>query len=212
MKIIDCFIETMAFTLHFTKHSETQQYQYDEMVLQYESLIEHAKKMVLKESNSTEAWDKSLFAICAWVDEKILLSNWHDREKWQRNPLQREYFRTTQAGEKFFEIYDSLDTHAERQIKEVFNYCIKLGFLGKNFHNPSVKSVSAKQETSIEFIEHNDLFPEAHQQENYAAKQKTGLGLRATLLITSFIAIIGLGVLDFAYKALLDGQVSGYFK
>src|SRR5437016_3480147 len=42
------------------------------------------------------------YAVVAFVDDRILKSNWPGRADWQAHPLQLQFFREYTAGENFF--------------------------------------------------------------------------------------------------------------
>ncbi len=75
------------------------------------------------------------FALVAFVDETMLSpkNNFPQREEWERNPLQLEYFKEHLAGVKFFERLDHLLANIERDADavEVYYLCLLLGFKGK---------------------------------------------------------------------------------
>ena len=48
------------------------------------------------------ARDAASFAAMAYVDELVLCSTWAEKPRWQAMPLQREHYRTTNAGAEFY--------------------------------------------------------------------------------------------------------------
>ncbi|MDR1777095.1 MAG: DotU family type IV/VI secretion system protein [Desulfovibrio sp.] len=102
------------------------------------------------------------FAVCAFVDETLLSSQWSGREEWMRSPLQLVRHDTATAGEDFYRILDSLLQKAEelmpfgmttpgnqdkpvppdandaqrqslKSVLEVFALCLARGFTGMLF-------------------------------------------------------------------------------
>ncbi len=73
------------------------------------------------------------YAFCATIDEIILMSPFHVRESWQRQPLQLQFFGEQLAGEQFFVKLEALRREgvARLQILEVFHMCLLMGFQGK---------------------------------------------------------------------------------
>ncbi len=218
MKIIDCFTEIMAFTLHFMEKVDQTQPKYNEISDKYKQLIIDSRSLINDEDLLFNDWERSLFAVCAWIDEKILFSNWQEKELWQLNPLQKEYFRTTQAGEKFYEVLERFDPVVDKQVIEVFNYCIKLGFQGKHFDNKLKPQLAANQNLLVNYSgeESKDegiIFPDAYSNVKTSLPKKSHrFGSNMVLLVTFLIALVGLGMLDAVYNVLLNNQLAGYFK
>jgi pSer/pThr/pTyr-binding forkhead associated (FHA) protein len=73
--------------------------------------------------------DHAIFALCAWIDEKILSSKWEGRNQWLKELLQRRLYKTANAGEEFVSRLDRLSPQ-QREVREVFTYCLSLGFAG----------------------------------------------------------------------------------
>lgn len=73
------------------------------------------------------------FAFCALVDEVVLMSNLQLRDAWGRRPLQLQFFGEHLAGERFFELLESIRQAgvAKLQVLEVFHVCLLLGFQGR---------------------------------------------------------------------------------
>lgn len=216
MNTTDRFSELMAYTLYFIKDTEKNQPPYDFIYNEFTKLIINSREKVKEDPYLFQYWEKSLFAVCAWVDEQVLLSNWQNKELWQLNPLQNKYFKTRNAGEEFFEIMERLDPVADAPVIEVYNYCIKLGFKGKYF-NPVLQT---------KLVEHNGvdgsdvllidnvsmLFPKAYSnQERKKRRRKLRLSSEFILLIIAITLGICLVLLGEFYQTVLDNQVIRLF-
>ena len=67
----------------------------------------------------------------AFIDERILKSNWLGRAEWMKNPLQLELFGEYTAGENFFTRMRALLNRREWSASlEVYYLCLGLGFHG----------------------------------------------------------------------------------
>ncbi|MDR0826965.1 MAG: DotU family type IV/VI secretion system protein [Desulfovibrio sp.] len=94
------------------------------------------------------------FAVCAFMDEALLSSDWSGRKDWMTRPLQLERHGTGTAGEEFFTVLDLLLEQSEsgflpnaatpeqspRQRSlaatlEVFALCLMHGFTGMYFQD-----------------------------------------------------------------------------
>lgn len=70
------------------------------------------------------------FALVAWADETILLSDWSGRDEWLREPLQLQIFRTNRAGDEFYDHLAALRPE-QNLAREVYFLCLCLGFEGR---------------------------------------------------------------------------------
>lgn len=77
---------------------------------------------------SEESFKQARFAVLSWVDETVFNSNWPHRAEWQY--LMLTYYRTSNAGEEFFQHLDRLRPQ-DNQIREIYYLCLSLGFQGK---------------------------------------------------------------------------------
>lgn len=69
------------------------------------------------------------FALTAWTDEVVNLSEWNGTVEWERNPLQLQIFGTRRAGLEFYERLEKLRPENAAAL-EVYFYCLALGYQG----------------------------------------------------------------------------------
>lgn len=74
--------------------------------------------------------DAARFALVAWIDETILLTNWPGQGDWIQDLLQTRLFATNKAGDEFFQRLESLPPNFNHA-REVFFLCLVMGFEGK---------------------------------------------------------------------------------
>src|SRR3989442_9695308 len=68
-------------------------------------------------------------ALVLFEDEMVSASTWSGRDQWDAQSLEQERFKSSLAGQKFFENIDALrDSH--RQVLEIYYLCLTLGFEG----------------------------------------------------------------------------------
>ncbi len=71
------------------------------------------------------------YALVAFVDDRILKSNWPGRAEWQAHPLQLQFFREYTAGENFFARMRALVQRGQPTwALEAYYLCVALGFAG----------------------------------------------------------------------------------
>ena len=133
MRIVDCFIELLAYVAYFLKTVKTRQPAFDQVKADIERLVSQADTCLQEKGIPKEENDQARFAIFAWIDEVILSSPWNEKEKWQGQQLQRTYFQTADAGEVFFERLNMLGPH-QNHVREVYYLCLAMGFTGRYIH------------------------------------------------------------------------------
>lgn len=77
-----------------------------------------------------EEVEEARFALVAWADEVILRSTWSGRDQWEGHTLQMQLYRTSKAGNEFYDHLARLrpDQNAAR---EVYFLVLALGFQGQ---------------------------------------------------------------------------------
>ena len=172
MRLTDCFIDIVAYVAYFTKRAATKQFGFDQVKADIQRLLSESQNKMTQGNFSQEDYDLARFAIVAWVDETILNSDWEEKNRWQREQLQRIYYQTTDAGEIFFERLNSIGIH-QRDVREVYYLCLAMGFSGRYIHEgddylleqltTSNLKLLMGSSVGIPSLEKRDLFPEAYQ-------------------------------------------------
>jgi type IV/VI secretion system ImpK/VasF family protein len=76
------------------------------------------------------------FALVAWIDEVIHRSNWPGRAEWAAEPLQKRLYRTSRAGNEFYEHLQRLRPDQLR-VREIYLLVLTLGFEGQYSDQPA---------------------------------------------------------------------------
>jgi type VI secretion system protein ImpK len=87
-----------------------------------------------REAGFPGEWVESAkYALCAFLDESILVSILPFREEWSAKPLQLELFGEHLAGEGFFQRLTEMGRRMTEmeQVIEVYYLCLSLGFEGR---------------------------------------------------------------------------------
>lgn len=215
MPLSDFFMPVIAYMLYFLKTVERQQPVYDQVKADISRLLAQAEEAVRKGLVSPEDFEAGRFAVCAWIDEAILNSNWPQKQQWQREQLQRLYYQTTEAGEEFFERLNVLGLH-QREVREVYYLCLALGFMGR-FHQPGdevlleqLKNSNLKILTGsslgLPTVEGKQLFPESYPGETIGPSAATKKSSFPLLTVVGILApIVLFGALYFIYRFILKG-------
>lgn len=224
MRLADCFSELMAYTVCLLKEIHGGQPSYSEVAERYEKLVDRARMAKDRAGFSDMDWKECFFAVCAWIDEMILCSDWPDREKWQERQLQHSFLGTTNAGQEFFDHLALLSPKAS-DIREVYDLCLSMGFKGRYFmpeDKDALKEINQSNYAVLtegsrggeiaslgEFTEIQHLFPEAYAVETKKGERSFGL-----LLLACFFAAVPVFVFVVLYmffQGQLSWIVSNYF-
>jgi type VI secretion system protein ImpK len=93
-----------------------------------EQTSDKARAARVPEEDITEA----RYALVAFLDEKILTSEWPGKQAWQARPLQLVYFNENTAGEGFFlRLHELENTPRRAHVLQIYYLCLALGFRGQ---------------------------------------------------------------------------------
>src|SRR5690242_19865757 len=135
MRLIDCYAETLI-RLHgrFAEGADLTGLVYDTFRAEVAAKLKACDRAAQEAGLNERARDAARFAAVAWVDELVLVSAWAEKPRWQQMPLQREYFRTTNAGAEFYARLEALgEDESGRAACELYYFCMALGFRGRYF-------------------------------------------------------------------------------
>lgn len=159
------------------------------------------------------------FAVCAWVDEKIVSSQMPQRLQWHSMELQRVFFQTTNAGEEFFTCLISLKS-SQLAVLEVYSLCLCLGFQGKytsHFENEELLSIRRAVARGVlgrspELSETQNMYLMAQAypgKEKPAAARSGDTALKIAIAVVPLVLFIGMYVV---FNRLLENLMQGLFK
>lgn len=132
--IVDCVTDLFSYTYHMIDQLQGTDIPYADVDAIYTLLIRRARDSAGSAGIVRKKVDTALFAVVAWVDETILAADWAGKQEWANSPLQRKHFNTTNAGIEFFTKMESLKPD-EKDILEVYDYCLASGFKGRLFES-----------------------------------------------------------------------------
>ena len=171
--LADGFIELFAFVQDFRRSAGSRQPSYDTVRGDILRLLKQSEAFPAKGGCSWDEYDAARFAVCAWVDERVMAAGWDQSARWRAEPLQRLYYGTTEAGEKFFDRLRQMGA-AQNAVREVYFLCLALGFEGRYGGPDSVMTLhelktqnlrllfdGAAETPTVAFLERERLFPDA---------------------------------------------------
>ena len=178
MRLTDIFMELLAYVAYFNKSVAARQPSYDQVKADITRLMSDIEIRIGQTNIPPDDYDLARFAVVAWVDETLLSSQWQDKDKWQKESLQRLYYQTADAGEIFFDRLNALGLH-QRDVREVYYLCLAMGFKGRFIHEgddyllDQLKTSNLKLLTGtsvgIPNLEMGNFFPEAFPVEAEAS-------------------------------------------
>lgn len=216
MRLIDCYAELLAYAACLTGESPGNEIPYDEARARFDELCGRAEALKSREKFPEEQWKRGLFAVCALIDETILCSDWPGRNSWLVAQLQHRFFNTANAGEEFFEHLGALSPD-DTQVREVYAYCLAMGFKGKYFRPedaPQLEEIAManrgllEREGTAEGIPH--MFPDAYGAEK-KGQRKGRLADSVFTIIIGIIPVIIFIWLFFFYNNMLQRLLASYF-
>ncbi len=155
MRMIDCFFQVLADTVELVnkiKNGESPEYETARLIIE-RSISEHSSDF-FRGGYSEEQYNLTKYAVLAFIDEAILSSSWEHKSLWKNEMLQIEHFHTVNAGEQFFDNLNNLNpvNPAEKDIREVYYYCLILGFKGKYYHKDNKYKLDEIKETNLNLL------------------------------------------------------------
>jgi len=218
MRLSDTFMELMSFTAHLMRRIERgESATYADVSSLYDVLYQRAREQGQTGGYSDEDISEAWFAVCAWIDEMLLCSEWPEKDQWEGRQLQRIHFQTVNGGEEFFSRLQDLPLE-KGQVREVYLYCLAMGFKGRFFSPEDEMKLARIKEDQMLMIrdpeEINDaptLFSEAYNLSEVPEKRmKWRFGLSWVHLLIIAVSVLLLGALFSTYRYILDDLVNMY--
>ena len=183
MRLIDCFVESIAYLLETLDEVENgQQPSYEVVRSKIIKLLDNKAMAMSQGSYTSDHYQDALFAVAAFIDEKVLSSNWQEKTRWTKELLQRAYFHTSNAGVAFYQKLDDFNPFnpAERDIREVYFYCKSMGYVGKYYNAGDQATLEEIRQSNYSLLVEDDdpmglgpedpVFPKAYA----SGKKKEG--------------------------------------
>jgi type VI secretion system protein ImpK len=217
MHLSETFMDAIAYVVYFLKTSDKRALPFEQVRARVLQLLAESQKAADEFPDAD--YDQARFAICAWIDEAVMNSQWAERTAWQREPLQLKFYQTTNAGEIFFDRLNSLAGH-QNDVREVYYLCLAMGFMGRfikdedRFLLEQLKTSNLKVLTGssmgLPSLKKAQLFPDAYPaQAVQAAPRKAKFGIMEIALGLSPVVLFG--VLYLIYSFVLHNVSASLF-
>lgn len=218
MRLIDCYAEFLI-RLHgrFVPGGDTAGLAYETQRAEIGAKLKACDRRAQELEMPEHARDAASFAAMAYVDELVLCSTWAERPRWQAMPLQREHYRTTNAGAEFYARLEKLgEDEWGRAARELYYLCLALGFRGKYFSDRRFAEFTEVKRANLRLLLPDSdgldlqavtLFPEAYGS---GRSGRSGLRGRWNVLPWVFGApLVGLLMLFLIYHHYIAATLTG---
>lgn len=145
MRLVDCFIPPLAFLRHFQSQPSGE---IAPIKQQLDDLLTEALAAAQAAGKTPDDVQAALFAVVAWADEVLLAASWSGAREWARHLLQRRHFGVSNAGDAFFSRLEQL-TAQQAEVREVYIYCLGLGFAGRYGYDRNAKALADIKQASL---------------------------------------------------------------
>lgn len=145
------------------------------------------------------------YAIVAFIDERVLRSNWPGRVEWMNQPLQLQLFNEFAAGENFFIRMKALIQAGESRSLEVYYLCLALGFVGAAGAAERAQSmIDEARSRRVRVGAGTPLSPHAVPADHYTATTPRRPLVLALVLSCVLVVALGVGLLRWSLSTRLD--------
>lgn len=96
---------------------------------QIKDLIDEMENRVRDDAEISRQYEKVKYILVILADEILINSDWGYARAWEDNILEWEYFKSREAGQKFFELLDEQGM-SDDKLAEIYFIALSLGFLG----------------------------------------------------------------------------------
>jgi len=151
---------------------------------QLDSLLSDARRKAQEAGIAESDTMSGMFAVAAWADELLLATAWPGAEEWKRLLLQKRYFNVSSAGVEFFTRLEALGPQ-QLAVREVYFFCLALGFAGRYGHDRNPKSLEDIKQASLAQLVQGEglygdsgkvLFPQAYASVGRKGGRQPGEG------------------------------------
>jgi type VI secretion system protein ImpK len=154
------------------------------------------------------------YALVAFIDDRILKSNWLGRAEWMNNPLQLQLYREYAAGENFFARMRAIQQRDRRApALEVYHLCLALGFTGALQGANAVQQAQAYLEATRDCVPRlppgAPLSAHAIPPDHYGAAAPRRPLVLFLSIGCAVVVLLALGLLGWSLGRAIDGAEHG---
>ena len=226
MRLVDHFAAVFSYCSFVQQNPANKALTFEVVSEKFQTLMEQAKKSSEKQGYSSKDLEYALLAVCAWIDEKILgpECKWPEKQKWLKFKMQKVHCETNRAGELFFDRLDAIHkqkdmpesqkTFKEQELRQVYDYCLSMGFKGK-YTTPEeehlLSNIIAENRQHMDSCRRppaEKLFPEAYEE---TIQQAPSIFSKYSSLLIAVPPILLL-IIYLIYLFTINGAYADYFR
>lgn len=201
MSLVDSFVDMILYAREIVRTVAAGSVSHDDVRKRFLQLFDESHQNAIANDYSEHDYTNAKYAVVAYVDELMQCLVWDGSAQWKKEPLQRTFFDTTNLGDKFYEILNTLNKFGpDREVREVYSLCLGLGFKGKYFddadrhRHEDIKSFNLGlllNEEALKDIDSTVLFPDAYgkQEKRVTGNYKPRLNIIPYVIATPFVLI-----------------------
>ena len=218
MRLVDCFLEILGYANYLTRKPGDRQPEVETVKQDLSGLLDQSARRAKTGGFSDSEYDQARFGVCAFVDEAILCSTWDKRDQWQAESLQRRIYRTTNAGQEFYDRLALLEP-GQKDVREVYCLCLAMGFVGAYYHPDRQEALEEIKQTNLTLFWEADedgllgqaLFPGAYPSGSSKHRRfRWGLPSVVTGVLFLLPPLIIFGLFNY-YSVVLTQLIEQFF-
>ena len=219
MRLSDCFVDLFAYVSHVMAGKEDWPPSGDILCRKVSDLIAQSESFRDENGFDRDDYDQARFAVFVWIDEMVMKSAFDGKSIWQKQLLQRRYYKTSGGGVAFYTRLEALEPE-KNQVREVYYLCLSLGFSGRygagdedrvlkdNLKARHLKRLTGTND-AISVLLREKMFPDAYAAGKGlpSGKQKNNL---KSLLVPILLGAAPVGVFVFLYtlyRFILNNEI-----
>lgn len=178
MRLADCFTPALTFVLDVVRKPQSFP-EYEAARAKVEELLNSSGRMAKTLGVAASEFQDARFAVCAWMDEVVLGSQWEGKSLWLHQPLQRAVYGTVNAGDEYFDRLEALLAKMDKDF---------------NFSVPGEKSTVEELSFGDEEAREEDGCDPPENQAPFTAppsEDGTGIGLKGVLEVFGLTLMLG---------------------
>jgi type VI secretion system protein ImpK len=219
--LISCFVEIIAYINYLVSTKEVN-FKADQVRDNLEELFRKGSIQSQESGFKQEDHNNAKFAICAWIDETIMKSEWDQKKHWLKELIQKKHFKTLRGGILFFEKLGDL-TPDKNMVREVYFCCLTLGFKGRYCRDGDEEHLSRLKHTNLRILSDDsdindtsrNFFPFAYENKRSSDIFKGGAKsplFSLNNIVWTLTPLVFTTLLYFLFRFVLDSEIVNMVK
>ncbi len=190
MKLIDCYAPLISFTLYDHAHEQAKDDNSAQKVHErFLELVEQGRRCCNGHGYTPHQREEALFAVVVWIDEFRLCEAEHSGPQWFHYELQRALFNTSNGGDEFYEHLSRISPE-DNELRDVFIYCLSLGFRGRFFDDPDGFDQFCKDTLGIKSEDIGGILPDILFASGYLPPDAKASAAKHRFMPSSFTILL----------------------